>query len=59
MGIGLAQLIAFSDLVDGELWIASGSAALHRSSVAGRRVNTLRSIVAWPGAWICLDAPLA
>jgi hypothetical protein len=58
MGIGLGQLIAFSDLLEGDLWIASKTAALHRASVVGRRVNTLRAIAEWPGTWICLDAPL-
>ena len=58
MGIGLAQLVRFSDLLDAELWIASGSAVLQRRSVTeGRRVNTIHAIHPWPGAWICLAAP--
>jgi hypothetical protein len=58
MGIGLKLLVDFSDLLSGELWIASGSAMLHRTRTAGQRVNTVRSIPPWQGAWICLDAPL-
>lgn len=58
MGIGLKQLVEFSDLLDGELWIVSGSAALHRRTLAGVRSNTLRSIPTWRGTWIALEATL-
>jgi hypothetical protein len=59
MGIGLKTLTDFSDLLGGELWIASGSALLQRRTTAGQRTNVVRSIAPWPGTWISLDAPLA
>jgi hypothetical protein len=58
MGIGLKLLTDFSDLLGGDLWIASGSAMLQRRTTAGQRTNVVRSIPEWRGAWICLDAPL-
>jgi anti-sigma regulatory factor (Ser/Thr protein kinase) len=59
MGVGLAQLRTFSDLLDGELWIASGSALLRRRTVvANKRATTVHRIDAWQGSWICLEAPV-
>lgn len=58
MGVGMKLLVDFSDLLSGDLWIASGSAMLQRTTTAGQRVNTIRSVPPWHGAWICLDAPL-
>ena len=58
MGIGLKVLVDFSDSLDGDLYIASGSAMLVRKTVAGERATTVRSIPPWQGVWICLDAPL-
>lgn len=59
MGIGLKLLTDFSDLLNGDLWIASGSAMLQRRTTAGQRTNSIRSIPPWQGTWICLDAPVA
>jgi hypothetical protein len=58
MGIGLSLLRELSDLVHGNLWIASGTALWHRHTVAGRRVSSIQSIDPWDGAWVCLDAPV-
>lgn len=58
MGIGLKLLTDFSDLLGGDLWIASGSAMLQRKTTAGQRTNVIRSIPTWRGTWICLDAPI-
>jgi hypothetical protein len=58
MGIGMKLLVDFSDLLAGDLYIASGSAMLQRKTTVGQRVNTIRAIPPWQGTWICLDAPL-
>lgn len=58
MGVGLKLLTDFSDLLGGDLWIASGSALLQRRSTAGQRTNVIRSIPEWRGAWICIEAPI-
>lgn len=58
MGWGLKALIDFSDLLGGDLFLASGSAMLVRKTLVGQRTNRLRSIPHWQGSWICLDAPL-
>jgi hypothetical protein len=58
MGVGLKLLVDFSDLMGGDLWLASGSAMLQRKSTAGQRTNLIRTIAPWRGSWICLDAPL-
>lgn len=58
MGIGLKTLTDFSDLLGGDLWLASGSAMLQRKTTAGQRTNVIRSIPPWQGTWICLDAPV-
>ena len=52
MGIGLKALTDFSDLLAGELFIASGSAMLRRGTAAGQRTNVIHSIPPWPGTWI-------
>jgi hypothetical protein len=59
MGIGLKLLTDFSDLLGGDLWIASGSAMLHRRTNAGQRTNVIRPIPPWQGSWICLEAPVS
>lgn len=59
MGIGLKALTDFSDLLAGELCIASGSAMLRRSTVAGQRTNVIASIPSWQGSWISLQASIA
>jgi hypothetical protein len=59
MGIGLKTLTDFSDLLGGELWLASGSALLHRRTTAGQRTNVISSIPPWHGSWICLQAPVS
>ncbi len=56
MGIGLKLLTEFSDLLGGELWLASGSAMLHRRTAAGQRINSMRSIPPWQGSCVCLEA---
>jgi hypothetical protein len=59
MGFGLKLLAGFSDHLGGDLWIASGgSLLLRRTTVSKQRTNVLRSVAAWQGSWICLDAPL-
>jgi len=58
MGWGLKVLLDYSDLLDGELYIASGNAMLVRKSLAGQRTNAVRSIPRWAGSWICVDALL-
>ncbi|MCE9595650.1 MAG: hypothetical protein K8S98_15790 [Planctomycetes bacterium] len=58
MGVGLHQLVQFSDLLGGELWIVSGSAALHRRSAANVRTNSIHTAGPWRGTWIALDAPV-
>jgi hypothetical protein len=57
-GFGLGMLRFLADQLGAELWIASGQALLHRRTVAGQRATSVRSIPAWRGSWICLDAPL-
>lgn len=60
MGMGLEILRTFSDRLDGDLWIASGEALLHRRTAAGNeRVNVISSIRPLRGCWICLDAPVS
>jgi hypothetical protein len=59
MGIGLKMLTEFSDMLGGELWIASGSAMLHRRTAGGQRIHSIRAISPWRGSWICLEAPVA
>ncbi len=55
MGLGLSLLRDLSDRTEGELWIASGSALLHRRTlVAGQRSNTVTAIDPWPGTWVAL-----
>lgn len=59
MGMGLALLVSFADVIGGDLRIASGSAVLHRrSSVGTERTTLVRSIPTWDGSWICLEAEL-
>jgi hypothetical protein len=58
MGWGLKALVDFSDLLDGDLYVASGAAMLVRRTIGGQRANTLRAIPTWRGTWICLDAAL-
>ncbi len=58
MGIGLKTLTDFSDLLGGDLWLASGSAMLHRRTTAGQRTNVIRSVPSWQGSWIRLEAPV-
>jgi hypothetical protein len=58
MGWGLKQLLEFSDLLGGDLWIASGSAMLVRRTTAGQRANLIRSIPPWQGSWIALTGPV-
>ena len=56
MGIGLKTLTDFSDLLGGDLWIASGAALLQRKTTAGQRTNAISSIAPWRGTWISLEA---
>jgi hypothetical protein len=56
MGIGLKTLTDFSDLLGGDLWIASGAAMLQRRTTAGQRTNAISSIAPWRGSWISLEA---
>ena len=58
MGWGLKALVDLSDLLDGDLHIASGSAMLTRRTRAGQRTNAIRAIPPWQGTWICLEARL-
>jgi hypothetical protein len=58
MGIGLKMLTDFSDLIDGELWIVSGSALLQRRTVAGQRTFLTSSVPAWQGSWLNLSGPV-
>jgi hypothetical protein len=58
MGIGLKTLTDFSDLLGGELLIASGAALLQRKTTAGQRTNVLTTIPPWQGSWISLQAPV-
>lgn len=59
MGMGLALLVQFADLLGGDLEVASGDALLHRRTSLGReRVSVLRKTSGWRGTWICLDAQL-
>lgn len=59
MGWGLALLQDFADRMDGDLWVASGTAVLRRRTLAGVRTTTVHPSAPWRGSWICLDAPLA
>jgi hypothetical protein len=59
LGIGLKALTDFSDLLGGDMWLASGAALLHRKTTAGQRTNTVSSIPPWQGSWICLEAIVA
>jgi hypothetical protein len=56
--VGLKQLVDASDLLSGDLYMASGEALLFRRTIAGQRTTALRTISHWQGSWICLDAPL-
>lgn len=58
MGIGLKTLTVFSDWLGGDLWLASSTALLQRRTTAGQRINVMRTIPAWQGSWLCLDAPI-
>jgi hypothetical protein len=58
-GFGLGMLRFLADQLGADLWIVSGGAVLHRRTVAGQRANSVRSVSAWSGSWICLDAPLS
>lgn len=59
LGLGLDLLVTFSDLLGGDLRVASGDALLHRRTVAGReRVNSVRRTAGWRGSWVCLEAEL-
>lgn len=59
IGIGLAMLRTFADVLNAELWIASGSALLRRRTVGSARVSSVQPISPWNGSIVCLDAPLA
>ena len=59
MGWGLKALVDLSDLLNAELYIASGSALLTRRSSAGQRTNVIREIPEWRGCWIALEAHLS
>ena len=58
MGMGLGLLQDFADRIQGDLWVASGTALLRRRTAVGVRSNTLHSISPWQGAWIALRAEL-
>lgn len=58
MGFGLHMLGKIADSLGADLWLLSGTACLHRSSIAGRRVAAIRAVPEWQGAWICLDTGL-
>lgn len=55
-GFGLGLLRSLSDELDAHLWLASGSALLHRWSLSGKRVSVVTQTAGWRGAWVCLDA---
>jgi hypothetical protein len=57
-GWGLESLVDLSDLLDGDLHVASGSALLTRRTLARQRTHVVRGIPPWDGAWICLQAQL-
>lgn len=57
-GLGLGMLRDLSDKLRANLWMASGTALLHRRTVGGQRVNTIRPTAGWRGSWICMDASL-
>lgn len=58
MGLGLAIVRELADVLDADLWIASGSALVHRRTVGGARASTVRSITPWRGTWLGFDAPI-
>jgi hypothetical protein len=57
LGIGLSFLTDLSDRLGGDLWIASGTALMHRHGPHEARRSEFRAIAPWQGVWICLDAP--
>lgn len=57
LGIGLSFLTDLSDRLGGDLWIASGTAQMHRHGPHEARRSEFRAIASWQGVWICLDAP--
>jgi hypothetical protein len=57
-GWGLESHVDLSDLLDGDLHVASGSALLTRRTLAQQRTHVVREIPPWDGAWICLQAQL-
>lgn len=59
MGIGLPVLRDLSDRLSADLWIASGDALWHRTTVAGHRVSIVSAISRWQGSWVCLDSPVS
>lgn len=59
MGWGLKALVDLSDLLNAELYIASGTAMLTRRSSAGQRTNVIREIPEWRGCWIALEAQIS
>lgn len=59
MGIGLSMLVQLVDLLDGDPWVASGTASLSRRTVGGARTNVIRCTPGRQGSWISFDAPLA
>lgn len=58
MGWGLKALVDLSDLLDGDLYVASGSALFTRRTLAGQRTNVIRAVPPWQGVWISLEAQL-
>jgi hypothetical protein len=47
-----------ADKLRADLWMASGTALLHRRTVGGQRVNTIRPTAGRIGSWIWMDASL-
>lgn len=59
LGRNLPSLLWFSDVLGADVWIASGTAALHRRTVTSEvRTNVLRQTAGWQGTLISFDAPL-
>jgi len=60
MGMGLYFLATLAEAIEGDLWVASGTALYSsRPSLGGQREVRIDSTVGWTGAWISLDAPAA
>lgn len=60
MGMGLYFLATLAEAIEGDLWIASGSALYSsRPGGSGQREVRVDSTAGWDGAWISLDAPAA